>query len=126
MIISKIKATPALDLEDSKSFLKNVEEGLKNPVGPVPTPGIDSVVSLIMEDARKSEKENKYMNCMDCVSHVVMPDPDPNDWFCDDDMKVKCAENGKMVTVACRPHHLRKECETPDWCPRKDSNNEGS
>ena len=27
-------------------------------------------------------------NCIDCSSHQVLPDPDPNDWFCDDDVKV--------------------------------------
>jgi len=59
------------------------------------------------------------MNCIDCPNHRVLPDPDPNDWFCDDDKKVICNLNEKEITVACRPYNLRKECETPEWCPLK-------
>jgi hypothetical protein len=61
---------------------------------------------------------------MDCAFHVVARDPDPNDWFCDDDEAVLCSKMPaskelphKAVTVACRPYNKRKECETPKWCP---------
>ena len=56
-------------------------------------------------------------NCMDCEHHCVLPDPDPDDWFCYDDEKVLCTLAKKNVTVACRPHHKRKECTLPSWCP---------
>lgn len=56
-------------------------------------------------------------NCIDCPNHSVEPDPDPTDWFDDDDKKVICMMNGRMVTNACRPYNLRKECEVPNWCP---------
>ncbi len=60
------------------------------------------------------------MNCIDCDEHEVLPDPDPDDWFCDDDVKVICkAHNNKIITQACRPHHIRNECNTPDWCPMR-------
>jgi hypothetical protein len=63
-------------------------------------------------------------NCTDCMHHHVLPDPDPNDWFCDDDVKVICSHKEsltpkgmRVITCACRPYNIVKECETPDWCP---------
>jgi hypothetical protein len=80
---------------------------------------------------------DKPHNCMDCRHKEVIPDPDPNDWFNDDDCAVMCLltpktkeypQNTKSkfradhhpnraITVACRPYNRRKECETPTWCP---------
>lgn len=60
----------------------------------------------------------KYKNCIDCPAHKVLPDPDPTDWFNDDDVKVVCGhKHNKNITVACRPYNTRRECKTPDWCP---------
>jgi len=59
----------------------------------------------------------KKENCMDCQYHKVLSDPDPHDWFCDDDEKVVCEKSNKNITVACRPYNKRKECVTPTWCP---------
>ncbi len=59
-----------------------------------------------------------FSNCMDCPMHLVEPDPDPNDWFNDDDELVLCKEVNRNVTIACRPYHKRAECKVPDWCPR--------
>lgn len=62
-------------------------------------------------------------NCIDCKYHRVWSDPDPADWFCDDDKKVVCSkltdQNGDFstITTACRPYNLRKESERPVWCP---------
>lgn len=56
-------------------------------------------------------------NCMDCPNHNVLPDPDPYDWFCDDDEKVVCEKINKTITVSCRPYNKRKECKIPNWCP---------
>ena len=71
-------------------------------------------------------------NCMDCEHHLVVPDPDPTDWFCVDDEAVLCRLTGpnrskfwasgkpfahRPVTVSCRPHRTRDECRTPNWCP---------
>lgn len=70
----------------------------------------------------KNVIKEKIDNCLDCNAHVVLPDPDPNDWFCDDDIKVKikvtCTLNDKNITVACRPYNRSKECDIPDWCPK--------
>jgi hypothetical protein len=75
------------------------------------------------------------MNCLDCPSHQVIPDPDPDDWFCRDDLAVVCKrvymqpdpnseyvadrQSFKPVTVSCRPYRARTESDTPDWCPIK-------
>jgi len=59
-------------------------------------------------------------NCIDCEFHKVERDPDPHDWFNDDDVKVICTKTKRKkntITVACRPHHVRKESSIPDWCP---------
>lgn len=64
-----------------------------------------------------TDNVKRYENCIDCPHHVVLPDPDPSDWFNDDDVKVQCRINGRNVTTACRPYQTRKESETPDWCP---------
>lgn len=72
-------------------------------------------------------------NCIDCKNHVVVNDPDPTDWFCDDDVAVLCKlslnktkskyySSGQLfeyepITVSCRPHYIRKECDVPVWCP---------
>jgi hypothetical protein len=58
--------------------------------------------------------------CTECPSHRILPDPDPYDSFCSDDVKVSCvALNGRYVTVGCRPFWVQEETGVPDWCPRK-------
>ena len=56
-------------------------------------------------------------HCVDCPHHQVLPDPDLDDWFCDDDVKVVCTKVQRNITVACRPYRTRHETEVPDWCP---------
>ena len=54
--------------------------------------------------------------CDQCPFHKVLPDPDPDDWFNDDDVKIVCVKENKNIDVALRPHHV-KNTEIPDWCP---------
>ena len=56
-------------------------------------------------------------SCVDCPNHRVMRDPDPDDWFNDDDEKLVCTIAQRSVTTACRPYNLRKETNVPEWCP---------
>lgn len=71
-------------------------------------------------------------NCTKCPHHKVFVDPDPFDFFCDDDCAVRCmiakgepktGTEGQfysgipMITAGCRPHNLEKECSIPSWCP---------
>jgi hypothetical protein len=81
----------------------------------------------------------KITNCIDCPKHEVVPDPDPIDWFNDDDVAVLCTLmdndnpphplNAKFkhrpVTVACRPYAVRGESDVPHWCPLKDAEANG-
>ena len=72
--------------------------------------------------------------CTECIHHKIVADPDPYDWFNDDDCAVRCMKSSKsptlseqgaykigdpMVTVACRPYMVDKESDIPDWCPLK-------
>lgn len=66
-----------------------------------------------------AELKIKVETCMDCPFSKVLPDPDPNDWFCDDDIKIVCLKANKNITVACRPYNDRKETSIPSWCPIK-------
>jgi len=76
-------------------------------------------------------------NCLDCPLHQVLPDPDPDDWFNDDDCASVCTRTKnelqdnmakwfirrsdfRPITVSARPYQVRKESESPDWCPLKD------
>ena len=78
--------------------------------------------------------EAQEKNCIDCKNHEIIKDPDPHDWFCDDDVAVVCrlipndkdAEDSpyladhspfKLITSSCRPYNIRKESGTPKWCP---------
>ena len=61
----------------------------------------------------------KIENCHECQFKKVEIDPDPDDWFNDDDVKVVCTKKrNKVITSACRPYNIKKECVgVPDWCP---------
>ncbi len=83
----------------------------------------------------------KDKTCIECKSHEVINDPDPNDWFCDDDVAVVCTlvKNPKQnpnskysadhsfyrcVQVGIRPYRISKESIIPSWCPKKEKTNE--
>ena len=62
----------------------------------------------------------KINNCSECPHHEVLPDPDPDDWFNDDDVKVVCKKTKRkdnVITTACRPYNIKKETDIPKWCP---------
>ena len=75
-------------------------------------------------------------NCTECDYSLIINDPDPYDWFCDDDKALLCTRVGKEtdknslhaskkypykeVTMGCRPYNLKKETEVPNWCPLKE------
>lgn len=83
---------------------------------------------------------DQQKTCMDCPHHLVINDPDPNDWFCDDDKAVVCKlkdndkqdtqskylsdrHPNKVVEPSIRPYKLREEAIVPEWCPIKDQEN---
>ena len=77
-------------------------------------------------------KSDKY--CALCPHHKVIPDPDPSDWFNDDDCAIVCTlqknnkknprskyaadrQDYKVVSGALRPYETQK-VEIPKWCPK--------
>lgn len=58
-------------------------------------------------------------HCSKCPNGKVLPDPDPDDWFNADDVKVVCTKENKEVAGALRPHEVGKCDEVPNWCPFK-------
>lgn len=57
--------------------------------------------------------------CTLCEHGRVEPDPDPFDWFNDDDEKVVCALTGKIVAGALRPYETDEVCVKDEYCPKK-------
>lgn len=87
------------------------------------------------EQARIDAERVVVENCLDCDAHTIIKDPDPTDWFNDDDVAVVCTlkDNDevkkdsrymsdmciyKSITRSCRPHKARKESNVPKWCPK--------
>ena len=54
-----------------------------------------------------------YVQCPHCI---ILPDPDPYDWFCDDDVKLFCEKLKRTVAAALRPHEGDK-VDIPSDCP---------
>lgn len=55
--------------------------------------------------------------CSKCPYGAVYPDPDPDDWFCDDDERVYCRKLDRDVCSALRPYEVGKIDTVPDCCP---------
>ena len=88
-------------------------------------PAVEPVVSAFVPPAL-----GDITNCVKCEFHLPEKDPNRGDWFCRDDIKVRCtlstafgdggcSDTEPYITVACRPYNMEKECSVPDWCPRK-------
>jgi len=58
--------------------------------------------------------EEKSFYCNDCAEMRREPDPDPYDWFCDDDEKFVCGKTGNLLSVANRPYEKQV---VPKDCP---------
>lgn len=70
--------------------------------------------------------------CIDCKFHKVIADPDPTDWFCDDDVAIVCLketqnidktskwmsdrQEKRVVSGSLRPYEIKK-VTPPKWCP---------
>lgn len=62
-----------------------------------------------------SKKEIKQ--CRECPHCLIVPDPDPEDWFNDDDEKALCKKSeNKLIEGMLRPY---EKVLIPDWCPLK-------
>lgn len=78
--------------------------------------------------------EPKIKFCVECPFSKVVPDPDPSDWFNDDDEAILCEKTPhkpkldskyaadkhefKPVSSSLRPYETHG-VEVPTWCPLK-------
>lgn len=73
---------------------------------------------------RKEDVKLTIAHRGECPSHRVRMDPDPDDWFCDDDEKVVCLKAGdRTITCANRPYQTTRELQrigVPEWCPLRE------
>lgn len=61
------------------------------------------------------EIKKEITQCRECPHCRIVPDPDPSDWFNDDDEKAFCREAGhKLIENMLRPY---ERIIIPDWCP---------
>lgn len=61
--------------------------------------------------------QKEITQCRECPHCRIAPDPDPDDWFNDDDEKALCKEVGnKLIERMSRPY---ERVLIPDWCPLK-------
>lgn len=71
--------------------------------------------------------------CINCAFHSIIRDPDPVDWFNDDDVALVCTQKKnshinpdskyladrnphKVVGGSLRPYEV-KRVDSPAWCP---------
>jgi hypothetical protein len=85
---------------------------------------------------KTKKKTKKIESCLDCRDHDVIADPDPNDWFCDNDVAIICKlakniykdsnskyssdrQEFRILASSCRPYELKRSSKIPKWCPKK-------
>jgi hypothetical protein len=73
-------------------------------------------------------------SCMECPKHQMIQDPDPTQPGYEDAIAVVCTLSPnpernltslqasdhsphRPVVATCRPQHVEREAEVPDWCP---------
>jgi hypothetical protein len=58
------------------------------------------------------------MKCIDCRKCHTFTDPDPHDWFCDDNQAMVCTATKEWTLIEdmLRPYEV-KDVEAPSWCP---------
>lgn len=54
--------------------------------------------------------------CSQCPHSRILPDPDPYDWFNDDDVKLFCEKLKRNVGLALRPYEVN-DIDIPKDCP---------
>ena len=65
--------------------------------------------------ATESGDSAEYCDMCPCLR--FMPDPDPTDWFRDNDKKAICTEMSAMIAGSLEPHEMTKIYK-PLWCPK--------
>ena len=71
-----ITPTPILEGKEADNFLRRVEEGLKDPVGSVPTPKLGKAMELVKQISkeRKMKDKEKIERLSDALAFYADPD----------------------------------------------------
>ena len=79
--------------------------------------GIDVVQINSQGRLEYATKMNSGINFCDSCTHLIfLPDPDPDDWFRDDDKKAVCAEMKALIAGSLEFNELTN-IRKPLWCP---------
>ena len=77
-------------------------------------------VQCVQEDGKVAYQTKVDFNtCNSCAYLRLLPDPDPSDWFDDDDQKAICGKIGKKIEGALSVFEASR-VEIPSWCPKKE------
>ena len=70
---------------------------------------------------RRGEKATERQSCEGCPDCEIRITPDPDDWFCDDDVTVLCkaVSGGCVIAERIRPYLVHERCPVPHWCPKR-------
>ncbi len=69
----------------------------------------------------RGEKATERQSCEGCPDCEIRITPDPDDWFCDDDVTVVCkaVSGGYVMAKQIRPYLVNERCPVPSWCPKR-------
>ena len=70
---------------------------------------------------RKGDMATPRQSCAGCPDCQIRITPDPDDWFCDDDVTVVCkaVSGGYVMAKQIRPYLVHERCPVPCWCPKR-------
>ena len=61
--------------------------------------------------------DENCFKCEKCNRCEIHADPDPDDWFCDDDVAVYCTEKKEYIARALSPYEVDKVVVPVSKCP---------
>ena len=62
--------------------------------------------------------EGKRECCNNCSAFTLLPDPDPDDWFRDEDMKAVCLEVNGVIQGSLEKPSEWQNIPKPLYCPK--------
>lgn len=83
-----------------------------------PKCNLDLEVNLSSEIEKQAVECEASGICNRCKALKFLPDPDPEDWFRDTDVKAFCSDANKKI-LGSLMYNETGNISRPDWCPRK-------
>lgn len=83
----------------------------------------EQAVEKVGRGSKKVTERQSCEGCPDCEKRIT---PDPDDWFCDDEVTVVCkaVSGGYVMAKQIRPYLVHERCPVPQWCPKKKVGNQ--